>query len=197
LNRDWEGTRGSCDSQSESTRSDAIHPCELRGHPGSALRKRILRARERRFYRRRKSSNRQFRVGIGGTKFLDAVGGFPLELQPTLLRVLQEREYEPVGSSRTRKVDVRVIEATNQDLAAEVKAGPFREDLFCRPNVFPISVPPLREHSAGVELLARLIIERYHAQTGKPPFVLAAEFLSFSGGYDPTNGRGICVSWRT
>ena len=125
------------------------------------------------------------------------MGGFPLELQPTLLRVLQEREYEPVGSSRTRKVDVRVIEATNQDLAAEVKAGPFREDLFCRPNVFPISVPPLREHSAGVELLARLIIERYHAQTGKPPFVLAAEFLSFSGGYDPTNGRGICVSWRT
>ena len=84
-----------------------------------------------------------------------------LGTQVKLLRVLQEREYEPVGSSQTRKADVRVVAATNRDLSDEVAAGRFREDLFYRLNVFPIVVPPLRRRGADVALLARLFVDRY------------------------------------
>jgi PAS domain S-box-containing protein len=119
----------------------------------------------------------RFELAQNGILFLDEVGDLPLELQPKLLRVLQEGEYEPVGSSQTRKVDLRVIAATNRNLSAEVSAGRFREDLYYRLHVFPITVPPLRDREADLELLARLFIDRYSARIGKPGLEMTPDCL--------------------
>jgi len=101
----------------------------------------------------------RFAAADGGTLFLDEVGEIPLDLQSKLLRVLQEGQFERVGEDRTREVDVRIIGATNVNLEKEVKAGRFREDLFYRLNVFPISVPPLRERAEDIPMLADHFVE--------------------------------------
>jgi transcriptional regulator with GAF, ATPase, and Fis domain len=109
----------------------------------------------------------RFTLADSGSIFLDEVGELPIDLQMKLLRVLQEGEFEPVGSSHTKKVDVRIIAATNRDLEASVENGEFREDLFYRLNVFPIQVPPLRERGTDIALLASAFAQRFAKKMGR------------------------------
>jgi formate hydrogenlyase transcriptional activator len=102
-----------------------------------------------------------------GTLFLDEVGDIPIEIQPKLLRALQEREFERLGSTHTRKVNVRLVAATNRDLQKMVKEHEFRSDLYYRLNVFPIRIPPLRERKDDIPLLASYFVERFAKQMQK------------------------------
>ncbi len=109
----------------------------------------------------------RFEAADGGTIFLDEIGELPLELQSKLLRVLQDGEFERLGSARTVKVDVRVIAATSRNLRDEVRAGNFREDLFYRLNVFPVTIPPLRERAEDIPELVRFFADKYSRKIGK------------------------------
>ena len=103
----------------------------------------------------------------GGTLFLDEIGELPPALQVEFLRVLQEREFYPLGAGRATKVDIRLVAATNQDLSAAISNGKFREDLYCRIHVVPIYLPPLRERPADIPLLAQHFLQRFKQETGK------------------------------
>jgi formate hydrogenlyase transcriptional activator len=103
----------------------------------------------------------RFALADRGTLFLDEIGDMPLELQPKILRILQEREFEAVGSTRTVRVDVRVVAATNRDLSQMVQSREFREDLFYRLNIFPISLPPLRERKKDIPEFVKYFVEDF------------------------------------
>jgi len=117
----------------------------------------------------------RFALADRGTIFLDEIGELPLELQAKLLRVLQEGEFDPVGSSKTRKVDVRVLAATNRDLPKFISEGKFREDLFYRLNVFPLRLPPLRERGDDVVRLASVFVRRFAKKMGRAVAPLDAD----------------------
>lgn len=132
----------------------------------------------------------RFQLADGGTIFLDEVGEIPLPLQGKLLRVLQEKEFERVGEDRSRKVDVRVIAATNKDLEKAVEAGEFREDLYYRLSVFPVQVPPLRKRGDDVVMLAVHFLEQVCREFGRSDLSLTQNQVEALCRYDwPGNVR--------
>jgi formate hydrogenlyase transcriptional activator len=132
----------------------------------------------------------RFEAADGGTIFLDEVGDLPPETQIALLRVLQEREIERVGSSQPIAVDVRVLAATNRDLDAAVASGAFRQDLYFRLNVFPIRMPPLRERADDIPVLVEYLVDRYARSAGKSIRDVKKQTLELLRAYDwPGNVR--------
>ncbi|MGA8152186.1 MAG: PAS domain S-box protein [Terriglobales bacterium] len=132
----------------------------------------------------------RFELADGGTIFLDEIGELPAETQVSLLRVLQEREFERVGGNQSITVDVRVLAATNRDLDSAVDAGVFRQDLFYRLNVFPVEIPSLRERIDDIPLLVEYLIERYAKKVGKKINHIRKKTLDLFQAYDwPGNVR--------
>jgi DNA-binding NtrC family response regulator len=134
----------------------------------------------------------KFELADKGTLFLDEIGDVPPAIQVKLLRVLQEREFERLGGTRTIKVDVRLIAATNRDLRAALEDGTFREDLYYRLNVVPIDIPPLREHKEDIPGLANLFLARFAKDSGRPDPVTSispAAMQLLQGHYWPGNVR--------
>ncbi len=131
-----------------------------------------------------------FQLADGGTAFLDEIGELTPIIQTKLLRVLQEREFKPVGSTKTRKINVRIIAATNRSLEDEIMAGRFREDLYYRLAVVPIRVPPLRERKGDVPLLVKHFLEKYSRLLGKDVQTISSYGLEVLMKYDfPGNVR--------
>jgi transcriptional regulator with GAF, ATPase, and Fis domain len=132
----------------------------------------------------------RFEMADKGTLFLDEVGDIPLALQPKLLRVLQEQEFERLGSTRTHQVDVRLVAATNRDLTKMVKRGEFRIDLYYRLNVFPVTLPPLRERCEDIPALVTHFVDLYSRRMGKHIDQIPPETLSALSSYQwPGNIR--------
>ena len=138
----------------------------------------------------------RFRAADGGTLFLDEIGDMPLPIQAKILRVLQERTFEPLGSTRSEQVDVRIVVATHRDLQQMVAEGSFREDLYYRLNVFPIVLPSLRERLEDLEMLAMHFLKHFTEEMGKRVLIFSADALQAMRAYHwPGNIRELqnCV----
>jgi formate hydrogenlyase transcriptional activator len=132
----------------------------------------------------------RFALANNGTIFLDEIGELPLDIQVKLLRVLQEREIEPIGATRSVPINVRIVAATNRNLHEAVHRGTFREDLYYRLNIFPIQVPPLRERQADIAPLARHFVETFARRMGKPVRRIGAAAMALLTSYGwPGNVR--------
>jgi two-component system NtrC family response regulator len=131
-----------------------------------------------------------FEVADGGSLFLDEIGNVSLAMQSKLLRVIQEREFTPVGGTKLKKVDIRLIAATNQDLPEKIKEGTFREDLFYRLNIVPIKLPPLRERTEDIPFLVLHFLKKFCQEMGKNPKTLSPAALKLLTDYSwPGNVR--------
>ncbi len=132
----------------------------------------------------------KFELAESGTIFLDEVGDMSLKTQAKVLRAIEQQRFQPIGAQSTRSVDVRIIAATNKNLAEEIKAGRFREDLFYRLNVIPFFVPPLRERAKDIPVMARYFIDIFCAEEGRPPKALDPKAVEAMAGYSwPGNVR--------
>lgn len=137
-----------------------------------------------------KDKTGKFHLADGGTIFLDEIGDLPLPLQGKLLRVLQERQFEKVGGTQTISVDVRIVAATNRDLEAAIKLGEYREDLFYRLNVFPVTITPLRERKEDIPALVDHFVEKFAADLGREVRSVTGEFRAALIDYGwPGNAR--------
>jgi formate hydrogenlyase transcriptional activator len=163
----------------------------LRCHSHRAAGKRIIRPREGRAFTGAIAQKiGRLELADRGTLFLDEVGEIPLEIQPKLLRVLQDHEFERLGSNRTIHVNVRLLAATNRNLAKSVSAHEFRSDLYYRLNVFPIHVPPLRERRKDIPLLVRYFVQRLAQRMNKPIQSIPTETMNALTNWDwPGNVR--------
>jgi len=159
-------------------RSDLFVTCNCAAIPATLLESELFGHEKGAFTGAMLQRAGRFELANGGTIFLDEIGEAPLEIQPKLLRVLQEREIERLGSSRTVKVDARVVAATNADLGAMVQARSFRADLYYRLNVFPVRIPPLRERRDDILPLVRHFVALYAARIGRAITRMSARTLN-------------------
>ena len=158
-------------------RSRRLCESELCGDPGGLLESELFGHEKGAFTGAVAPRTGRFELADRGTMFLDEIGDIPLELQPKLLRVLQEREIERLGSTRTKKVDVRVVAATHRDLEEMIVENQFRLDLYYRLNVFPIHIPPLRERQEDIPLLVRHFVRQFARQMNKTIEAISSETM--------------------
>ena len=171
-------------------REQAFVAVNVAGIPGTLLESELFGHEKGAFTGAHSRKLGRFEMAHGGTLFLDEIGGLRVDLQATLLRALQEREVERLGGTRTIPVDVRVIAATNMDLREAVRARTFREDLFYRLNVVPLTIPPLRERKTDIGLLADHFVRKYSREFGKEVRGISRDALPALMDYDwPGNVR--------
>jgi formate hydrogenlyase transcriptional activator len=179
------GTDRTCDSRSQSSREPHLCEAQLCSIPTGLFESELFGHEKGAFTGAINQKSEGWNSRIRAHVFLDEVGDVPLEIQPKLLRALQEREFERLGSTRTKKVDVRLVAATNRDLESMIANREFRNDLYYRLNVFPIRIPPLRERREDIPVLARYFAQKFAEPDGE------ADRNDSGSDYESTNGMAL------